>query len=150
MPDDKYFKAIKLGKDTPQPAPIKLKDGSILTPEMFHKSAQNGLPFSSMDKMAEYYNEWSRKVPPAGQPTQTFPYYRHYGTGSNIPGGDVEILKAKYSNDPQIMKYLNENIAKPGEVPMYSPTTGDVVRKLLAQQDQQQALMNMKATTSAK
>jgi hypothetical protein len=127
--------AIQLGKslnpvDKDPTPPIKLKNGQLLTVDQFNTSAKNGMPFTSMNTMADYINGWARKLPPD---LKFSPYYRTYG-GQNIPGGDMAILHAKYYNNPQVMQILQRNIAKPGEVPMYSPEDSDVIKKLLSVQ----------------
>lgn len=141
---DKLKQAIAFGKSVAQPTGIPLKDGTVLTPEMFATSAKNGLPFSNMQTMANYYNEWSRKIPAT---QQIFPYYRHYGSSQNINGGDMAILQAKYAHDPTVMAIINRNIAPKGELPMYSPDDGDTLKALAAKET---AVNNLLATTVKK
>lgn len=124
-------KAIGPGEGTPAPPqPIKLNNGQVLTIDDFNRSAKGGFPFTSLQTMADYTNNWARKLP---TDLKFSPYYRTYG-GENLPGGDIAILHAKYYNNPQVMKILQRNISKPGEVPQYGPDDSDVIRKLIAAQ----------------
>src|SRR5580698_10663838 len=114
MPNFQQFtQAIPSGFPAGGDPPIKLKDGTMLTPEMFQTSAKNGMPFNSMNDMADYYNDWSRK--PGAQ--QSFaPYYRTVG-GQNINGGNVALLYAKYKDDPKVMTVLNRIFLMPRQPP---------------------------------
>lgn len=127
---DDFKKAVTSGSPNPTPQPIKLKSGQMLTPDMFNQSAKNGMPFTSLQTMADWYNDWSKKVPANFNAS---PYYRVYGNSQPIHGGDMAILFAKYKDDPKVLQVLNRNIAKPGEVPMYSPQDGDTIKSLMSQ-----------------
>lgn len=63
----------------------------------------------------------------------TSAYYRTY-SGDKIQGEDVSILQSKYKDDPQVMKLLKRNIAKPGEVPMFGNDDADVIKRLIQQE----------------
>lgn len=120
-PPSKNYKA------TDDPNVVIGKYGVKITKAEFEHANQNGYAWKDFPAYADYVGGWAR---PITNPVSVSPYYRHYGNGQNISGADIAILQAKYSNDPQVQAILQRNIAKPGEVPMFSPQDGDAIKQL--------------------
>lgn len=112
---------------TDDPNVVVGKYGVPITKAEFEHANANGYAWKDFPSYADYIGGWAK---PITNPVPIHPYYRHYGNGQNISGADVAIIQAKYNNDPKVQAVLNRNIAKPGEVPMFSPQDGDIIKQL--------------------
>lgn len=117
---------------TKDPNVVIGKYGVPITMDDFKHANANGYAWKDLDAYADYVGGWSRPIAPSQ--TTSPPYYRTYGGTPNIPTGDVELLKAKYADDPKIQTILNRNIAKPGEVPMFGVSDADLIHQLITKE----------------
>ncbi len=107
------------------------KYGVPITQQEFEQANKNGYAWKDLDAYADYVGGWAH---PDTNQQPVSPYYRTYGGGPNINGGDVAILQARYANVPQVQQALNRNVAKPGEVPLFGPQDADLIRALIAKE----------------
>jgi hypothetical protein len=105
------------------------KNGVKITRQEFNNANKNGFAWNSFEDYADYVGGWAHN----GSDFNISPYYRTYG-GNNISGADIALLHAQ--NDPAINQILQRNIARPGEVPMYSQDDSDAINKLIARNKQ--------------
>lgn len=127
-----------IGPDDPKKTPnytntkdpnVKIgKHGVIITKQDFEQANSHGYAWKDLEAYADYVGGWAHPSPDI-KPVS--PYYRSYGGGPNINGGDIAILQARYNDNPQIQQILQRNIAKPGEVPMYGPSDADAIQQLI-------------------
>ena len=108
------------------------KHGAVITKKDFEQANKNGYAWKDFPAYADYVGGWARELPKQSTPPP--PYYRTYGGTPNIPTADIEILKAKYANDPKVSQILNRNIAKDGEVPLYGVSDADIIRDLITKE----------------
>lgn len=114
---------------TKDPNVVIGKYGVPITMDDFKKANANGYAWVDFPAYANYVGGWAK---PITDPVPIHPIYRVYGGTPNISGGDVAILAAK--DNPHINTILQRNIAKDGEVPMYSAQDADVIRALIQQE----------------
>lgn len=112
---------------TDDPDVVIGKYGVPITKAEFEHANANGYAWKDLHAYADYVGGFAH---PITNPVPIHPYYRHYGNGQNISGADVAIIQAKYNNDPKVQAILQRNIAKPEEVPMFSPQDGDIIKQL--------------------
>ncbi len=120
---------------TDDPNVVIGKKGAIIKYDDFVQANKNGYAWKDFPAYADYVGGWANKPPV--DPTPPPPYYRHYPAGPNIPTAAIEMLKARYADDPKVSQLLQRNAAKPGEVPMYGPDDGDVIKALIAKEQVQ-------------
>lgn len=111
---------------TKDPNVVMGKHGVPITMDDFKHANANGYGWVDFPSYAHYVGGWAK---PITNPIPVHPVYRVYGGTPNISGGDVAILAAK--DNPQINTILQRNIAKEGEVPMYSAQDADTIRTLI-------------------
>lgn len=117
---------------TKDPNMVIGKYGVPITMDQFKHANANGYGWVDFDSYANYVGGWARPITPSQ--TTPPPYYRTYGGTPNIATGDIELLKAKYADDPKVQTVLNRNIAKDGEVPMYGLSDADLIRQLITKE----------------
>ncbi len=120
---------------TPDPKVVIGKHGATITYDDFVNANKNGYAWKDFPAYADYVGGWAKPLPKESVPPP--PYYRHYPAGPNIPTAAIELLKARYADDPKVGQLLQRNAAKPGEVPMYGPDDGDVIKALIAKEQVQ-------------
>jgi hypothetical protein len=105
--------------------------GVKITKDDMDNANKQGMSWDNLDHFADWLGGWAHQVPDFGQ---VQPYYRTYPSGK-IDGGDIALLMAK--NDPSINKILQRNLAKDGEVPMFSADDSDTLKSVIANQKKQ-------------
>lgn len=108
------------------------KYGVPITMDQFKHANANGYGWVDFDSYADYTGGWAKPI--SQQATPPPPYYRTYGGTPNLATGDVELLKAKYADDPKVQTILNRNIAPQGQVPMYGVSDADLIRQLITKE----------------
>lgn len=119
---------------TKDPNVVIGKYGVPITYDNFLHANKNGYAWHDFHAYADYVGSWAHK---GVLPQPVSPYYRAYGQSTNINGGDIAVLQARYANDPKVSEILQRNIAKPGEVPMFGGSDADTIRQLIAKEQVQ-------------
>lgn len=113
---------------TKDPNVVMGKFGVPITHDDFVNANKNGYAWKDFPAYADYVGGWAKPIISQATPP---PYYRAYGNLPNIPTADVEILRSKYSDNPQVQQALNRNIAKPGEIPQFASQDADLINQLI-------------------
>lgn len=116
---------------TADPKVVIGKFGAPITYDEFVQANKNGYAWNTFEDYADYVGGWAR---PIKDPVPLQPYYRVYASKDNIPTGDIELLRAKYSDEPKVQQILARNVAPKGEVAMFGVDDGDVIRALIAKE----------------
>jgi len=116
---------------TDDPKVVTGKYGVPITYDQFLNANQNGFAWKDFHSFADYVGGWAH---PVKDPVSISPYYRHYGNGQNINGGDIALIQAKYQNDPQVQAIIKRSSSTPGEVPQFGADDGDVIKSLIAKE----------------
>lgn len=116
---------------TKDPNLVMGKYGAPITYGEFINANKNGYAWKNFHAYADYVGGWAKPIP---KETIAAPYYRTPGGAPNIPTYDIEVLKNRYNDQPQVLQALNRNIAKPGEVPQLGPDDADLIRALIAKE----------------
>lgn len=113
---------------TKDPNVVMGKHGVQITYDDFVNANKNGYAWKDFPAYADYVGAWAKPISNQENPP---PYYRVYGGQPNIPAADVDLIRAKYSDNPQVQQALGRNIAKPGELPQFANTDADMIRQLI-------------------
>ena len=110
---------------TKNPDVVMGKHGVPITRAEFEHANKNGYAWKDFNAYANYVGGWAKNIKPI---IPVSPYYRQYGNGDKINGGDVAMLASK---EPLVQKILSRTISKKGEVPQLSPEDGDLIKGLI-------------------